>query len=66
MKVEEMRKMNVAELQKEHIASLQEQFNLRMQRAAGQMSRSHLFKDLRRKIARLQTIINEKQLAGNA
>jgi len=41
-----------------------EQFNLRMQRGAGEMSKSHLFKNVRRDIARVKTILAEKKQAG--
>jgi large subunit ribosomal protein L29 len=45
---------------------LKEQFNLRMQRGTGQFSRPHLMKDVRRNIARVKTVINEKRQAGEA
>lgn len=66
MKVADMRSLNVSELRKEYVDSLQEQFKMRMQATSGQATRPHLFKQLRRKIAQLLTIINEKQSAGNA
>ena len=60
MKVSELRQKNQQELREELLALLREQFNLRMQRATGQMSKPHLFKRVRRDIARVNTILHEK------
>lgn len=35
-------------------------FNLRMQKATGQLSQTHLLKQVRRDIARVKTLLNEK------
>jgi large subunit ribosomal protein L29 len=43
---------------------LREEFNLRMQKATGQLARPHQFQRVRRDIARIKTVLNEK--AGNA
>jgi len=40
---------------------LREQFNLRMQRASGQMNKGHLMRNARRNIARIKTVLNEKK-----
>jgi large subunit ribosomal protein L16 len=37
-----------------------EQFNLRMQQATGQLAKPHLVKQVRRNIARIKTVLNEK------
>ena len=60
MKASELRQKNVEELQQELYALLREQFNLRMQQATGQSSRPHLFKQVRRNIARVKTVLSEK------
>lgn len=60
MKVDELRQKNIKELQKEKLTLLKEQFNLRMQRATGQLSKPHLFRQVRRNIARINTILAEK------
>lgn len=50
---------------KEELLNLRkEQFNLRMQQGAGEMSKPHLFKNVRRDIARIKTILAEKKQAG--
>ncbi len=64
MKANELRQKNPEELREELLALLREQFNLRMQRATGQMSKPHLFKRVRRDIARVNTILHERQV-GN-
>lgn len=65
MKANEFRQKNIIELKEEKLALLREQFNLRMQRATGQLSKPHLFRQVRRNIARINTIIAEKAKAGN-
>lgn len=59
-KNEEIRKKSIEELNKKVLELLNEQFNLRMQKNIGQLNKIHLFKKIRRNIARLKTIINEK------
>lgn len=59
----EMREKSVDELQVSLLDLLKEQFNLRMQKASGQLGQSHMLGQTRRDIARVKTILNEK--AGN-
>ena len=61
MNASEMRQKSVDELSKELIESLKEQFVLRMQRATGQLNRPSDMKKVRRKIARIKTIMHEMQ-----
>jgi large subunit ribosomal protein L29 len=63
MKSVEMREKSVDELEASLLELLKEQFNLRMQKASGQLGQSHLLGQARRDIARVKTILNEK--AGN-
>jgi large subunit ribosomal protein L29 len=58
------REKDEAGLVEELLNLRKEQFNLRMQRGAGEMSKSHLFKNVRRDIARVKTILAEKKQAG--
>ena len=60
MKASELRQKNVEELRQELYALLREQFNLRMQQATSQSSRPHLFKQVRRNIARVKMVLSEK------
>lgn len=64
MKASGLREKSVEDLNTELLALLREQFNLRMQNGSGQLSRPHQLKDVRRGIARVKTVLNEK--AGKA
>lgn len=64
MKASELKDKSTDELQKELVELRREQFNLRMQQGTGQLSAPHRVKAVRRDIARVKTVLNEK--AGNA
>jgi len=51
--------MDVAGMEKELLELGKEQFNLRMQRATGQMANTSRMKQVRRDIARIKTIMNQ-------
>lgn len=61
MKTAELKNKTVNELNSELHALLKEQFNLRMQRGGGQLSQTHLFRKIRRSIARIRTIISARE-----
>lgn len=60
MKASELNAKSVEELNQELLGLLREQFNLRMQAATGQLNQTHLLKQVRRNIARVKTVINQK------
>jgi large subunit ribosomal protein L29 len=60
MKFSELKEKSVTELEKELHALLKEQFSLRMQKGLGEAPRTNNFKVVRRNIARIKTILNEK------
>ncbi len=62
MKASELRGKSIDELQAELIENLKEQFGLRMQRAAGQLEKPSEMKRVRRTIARIKTLIVERQI----
>ena len=64
MNATELRQTNVEELNKELNDLLKEQFNLRMQKGTGQSPKPHLHKQVRRNIARVNTILSEKKREG--
>lgn len=66
MNASELRDKTQTELREQLHELLKEQFNLRMQRGTGQFSRPHLMKDVRRNIARVKTVMNQKRQAGEA
>lgn len=61
MKTEELRKKNVDELKAELVKLSKEHFSLRMQRASEQLPQTHLLGETKRDIARVKTLIREKQ-----
>ena len=58
-----MRGKTDAELDKELLDLAREAFNLRMQKGTGQLGRSSQIKTVRRAIARIKTIQNERRKA---
>jgi large subunit ribosomal protein L29 len=61
MKANELRTRSPEELEKELMSLLREQFNLRMQRGTGQLSKPSQMKAVRREIARVKTIMGEQK-----
>ncbi len=64
MKASELREKSVEELQTQLQELYKDQFNNRMQSATGQLGQIHLLKEVKRDIARVKTIITEKQKEG--
>lgn len=60
MKTADLRKKKTEELNQEMLELSEELFKLRMQKGAGQVARPHVFKNVRRNIARIKTILNER------
>ena len=60
MKLSDLRKKTEAELAEEVLGLRKEQFNLRMQRATGQLSRPDQFGKVRKNIARIKTLLAEQ------
>ena len=61
MKTIELRDKSLPELQDEVENLVKEQFNYRMQHSIGQLGQSHLLKQVKKDIARLKTVLNEKR-----
>jgi len=61
MKAAELREKETEELFEELLRLRKEQFGLRMQDASGQLGQYHLLNQVKRDIARVKTIIVEKQ-----
>ncbi|SCN47167.1 LSU ribosomal protein L29p (L35e) [methanotrophic endosymbiont of Bathymodiolus azoricus (Menez Gwen)] len=59
MKVSELRQKTVTELNSTLVELGREQFNLRMQKNTGQLSKFDQVKKVRRNIARVKTVVNE-------
>ena len=58
--VEGLKAKSAAELQEELVAAKKELFNLRFQNATNQLDNTSRIKEVRKKIARIQTVITEK------
>lgn len=58
--MEELRAKAIEEIKEELVAAKKELFNLRFQNATNQLENTSRIKEVRRKIARIQTIITEK------
>ena len=58
--VKDLNTKSVAELNNELVAAKKELFNLRFQNATNQLDNTSRIKEVRKNIARIQTIITEK------
>ena len=58
--VEELKAKTAAELNEELVAAKKELFNLRFQNATNQLDNTSRIKEVRKNIARIQTVITEK------
>ena len=61
--VEDLKAKSAAELNNELVAAKKELFNLRFQNATNQLDNTARIKEVRRNIARIQTVITEKARA---
>ncbi|MCQ4271398.1 MULTISPECIES: 50S ribosomal protein L29 [Pseudomonas] len=60
MKANELREQSVQQLNEQLLGLLRDQFNLRMQKATGQLGQSHLLSQVKRDIARVKTVLNQQ------
>ena len=63
MKADELRTKSDEELEAEVLSLARRRFNLRMQQGTGQLSRPSEMQVLRRDLARVKTVINERRIA---
>ena len=66
MKAEDLRHMTVDQLGDELMKLKKERFNLRFQRASGQLENTARVRQVRRDIARIETITRQKRGAQKA
>ena len=62
--VEDLKAKSAAELNEELVAAKKELFNLRFQNATNQLDNTGRIKEVRKNIARIQTVITEKANAA--
>jgi large subunit ribosomal protein L29 len=61
MKAADVRSMTLDQLDDEVVKLKKEQFNLRFQRATGQLEKTHRVDEVRKDIARIKTVLRTKQ-----
>ena len=64
MKIDDVRGMTPDQLAETLLSLKKEQFNLRFQRATGQMEKTHRVDEVRKDIARIKTVLRSKQPAA--
>ena len=60
MKASELRGKTADQLNEQLLGLLRDQFNLRMQKATGQLGQSHLLLQVKRDISRVKTVLNQQ------
>ena len=65
-KIEDIRAKTPDQLRADLAHLKKEQFNLRFQKATGQLEKTSRVRDVRREIARIETILTEKAKAQSA
>ena len=65
MKAKEIRELTTAEIEQKIKSLKEELFNLRFQLATGQLENTARIRQVRKDIARMKTIIRERELAAN-
>jgi large subunit ribosomal protein L29 len=64
MKATDLKTKTVQQLKSELLELRREQFNLRMQHATGQLQKTDQVARVRKNIARVKTVLNQKSAAG--
>ena len=64
MKVEEIRKLSNEEINTKITESKKELFELRLKQSTGQLEKPSRMRELRKTIARMKTILRERELGG--
>ena len=63
-KMEEFRKLSTEELNKKIKENKEELFNLRFQQATGNLEKPVRLRELRKEVAKMKTIIREREISG--
>jgi large subunit ribosomal protein L29 len=66
MKAADLQEKSVSELRTELEELLEQQFKMRMSHGAGQLPQNHKLREVRRDVARVRTVINQKDNNGEA
>ncbi|HWU50462.1 MAG TPA: 50S ribosomal protein L29 [Asticcacaulis sp.] len=65
-KIEALRGLTVDQLHEELLKLKKEQFNLRFQKATGQMEKTHRVNEIRKTIARIRTLLTANKAAAKS
>jgi len=65
MKAEELKGKSADELRDELLGLRKESFNLRFQRASGQLENTARIREVRKDIARIKTVLKQRQQAAS-
>jgi large subunit ribosomal protein L29 len=64
MKTKEMRDLSVDELKQKERDLVDELFRLKVRHATGQLDSSDMMKNVKRNIARIKTVLKEREIRG--
>ena len=64
MKTNDIRKLSTEEINKKIAETKEELFNLRMKQATGSLENPSRIRELRKTVARLKTILREREIEG--
>ena len=64
MKAKELRELSVEELKEKEREESQELFNLRFQKATGQLGNTAIIRKTKKNLARVKTVLREMSLPG--
>mgnify|MGYP006157114785 CR=1 FL=1 len=65
MNASELRGKSLDELEAQLLELSKDRFNFRMQRSTGQLAQVHLLAEVKKDIARVKTVINQKKREAN-
>jgi len=66
MKAADLRDKSVADLSTELESLLEQQFKIRMSHGSGQLPQHHKLREVRRDVARVRTVMKQKETNGEA
>ena len=62
MKVKEIRELSSSDIESKIVSAKEELFNLRFQQATGALEKPSRIKELRHEVARMKTVLREREL----
>ena len=61
LKIKDLRAMSIDELEAKWLEKKKEQFNVRIQQSTGQLQNTAVLRSVRREVAKINTLINERK-----